>query len=108
MVHAEMLIRAEAKLAASEAECGRLREALTPASGRYPSFTRSTGKRDQFPQPADCGSQADRPYEIEPDKGGIAGHALARLFAATGEGRYLAQALDRGNALFGQLDGDVE
>jgi len=32
-----------------------VREALTPASGRYPSFTRSTGKRDQFPLAADWG-----------------------------------------------------
>ena len=54
-------------------------EALTPDSGQYPRFTRSTGTRAGFPQPADCGSQGDRPYEIEPDKGGIAGYALALL-----------------------------
>jgi len=35
-------------------------EALTPDTGKYPRFTRSTGRRAQFPQPADCGSQSDR------------------------------------------------
>jgi hypothetical protein len=66
-----------------------VKETLTPNSGAYPKFTRSTGKRDQFPQAADCGSQADRPHEIEPDKGGIAGYALALLSDAVGERRYL-------------------
>ena len=85
-----------------------LNEALTPASGKYPAFTRSTGRRAQFPLAADCGSQADRPYEIEPDKGGIAGYALARLFEATGEGRYLAQALHNARVLAAnQGDGDA-
>ena len=51
-----------------------VKEVLTPDTGRYPAFTRSTGRRAQFPQPADCGSQSDRPYEIQPDKGGIAGY----------------------------------
>ena len=60
------------------------KEVLTPDQGRYPAFTRSTGRRGQFPQPPDCGSQSDRPFEIEPDKGGIAGHALVRLYEATG------------------------
>jgi hypothetical protein len=50
-------------------------ETLTPGGGSYPRFTRSTGLRQQFPLAADCGSQSDRPYEIEPDKGGIAGYA---------------------------------
>jgi len=45
-----------------------VQEALTPASGRYPAFTRSTGKRDQFPQAEDCGSQADRPTRSSPTK----------------------------------------
>jgi hypothetical protein len=58
-----------------------VRESLTPSGGKYPAFTRSTGKRDQFPLAEDCGSQADRPHEIEPDKGGIAGYALALLSA---------------------------
>ena len=34
-----------------------VKEALTPDTGTYPAFTRSTGRRTQFPQPADCGSQ---------------------------------------------------
>jgi hypothetical protein len=69
-----------------------VKEALTPKSGTYPMFSRSTGKRDLFPLPADAGSQGDRPHEIEPDKGGIAGYALALLFKSTGERRYLTQA----------------
>lgn len=76
-----------------------LEQALTPDTGKYPSFTRSTGKRAQFPLPADCGSQSDRPYEIEPDKGGIAGHALVLLFEATGDSKYLVQALHNARVL---------
>ena len=74
-------------------------EVLTPGNGKYPAFTRSTGKRGQFPQPADCGSQSDRPHEIQPDKGGIAGYALLLLFEATGEAKYLAQALQNARVL---------
>jgi hypothetical protein len=82
-------------------------EVLTPATGKYPAFTRSTGKRAQFPQPADCGSQSDRPYEIQPDKGGIAGYALVLLFEATGEAKYLAQALQNARVLAAnQQNGD--
>jgi hypothetical protein len=85
-----------------------LNEALTPDLGQYPAFTRSTGRRGQFPLAADCGSQSDRPYEIEPDKGGIAGYALARLFEATGERKYLAQALHNARVLAAhQQDGDA-
>jgi hypothetical protein len=85
-----------------------LKETLTPDSGRYPTFTRSTGKRGQFPQAADCGSQSDRPYEIQPDKGGIAGHALMLLFEATGEQKYLSQALRNARVLAAnQRDGDA-
>jgi hypothetical protein len=85
-----------------------VKETLTPNSGAYPKFTRSTGKRDQFPQAADCGSQADRPYEIEPDKGGIAGYALALLSDAVGERRYLDQALQNARVLAAnQQDGDA-
>jgi hypothetical protein len=76
-----------------------LEQALTPDAGKYPAFTRSTGKRAQFPQAADCGSQSDRPYEIEPDKGGIAGHALVLLFEATGDSKYLMQALHNARVL---------
>src|SRR6202012_2866207 len=85
-----------------------LREALTPNSGKYPSFTRSTGKRGQFPHPADCGAQSDRPYEIQPDKGGIAGFALVMLFEASGEARDLTQALQNARRLAaGQQSGDA-
>jgi hypothetical protein len=74
-------------------------ETLTPRAGKYPAFTRSTGKRDQFPLQPDCGSQGDRPYEIEPDKGGVAGYALLQLFEACGEERYLGQALQNARVL---------
>ena len=74
-------------------------ESLTPPGGKYPSFTRSTGRRDCFPLPEDAGSQSDRPFEIEPDKGGIAGYALALLAEATGERRYLDQALQNARVL---------
>lgn len=84
-----------------------VRETLTPASGRYPAFTRSTVKRDRFPQPADCGSQSDRPYEIEPDKGGIAGYALVLLYGIAGERKYLDQGLQNARVLAAnQQDGD--
>jgi hypothetical protein len=83
-------------------------EVLTPDIGKYPAFTRSTGKRGLFPQPADSGSQSDRPYEIEPDKGGIAGYALMRLFEASGERRYLDQGLQNARVLAAaQMDGDA-
>jgi hypothetical protein len=84
-----------------------VKETLTPSAGKYPSFTRSTGKRDQFPLMADCGSQADRPYEIEPDKGGIAGYALLRLFEACDAPEYLAQSLQNARVLAAnQEEGD--
>jgi hypothetical protein len=85
-----------------------LSEVLTPNSGQYPAFTRSTGRRAQFPQPADCGSQSDKPYEIEPDKGGIAGFALTSLFEATGDVKYLGQALQNARVLAAnQRQGDA-
>jgi hypothetical protein len=84
-----------------------IKEALTPKEGAYPAFTRSTGKRDRFPQPADAGSQGDRPFEIEPDKGGIAGYALILLFDACGESKYLQQGLHNARVLrTNQGDGD--
>jgi hypothetical protein len=83
-------------------------EALTPPGGKYPSFTRSTGRRDCFPLPEDAGSQADRPFEIEPDKGGVAGYALALLAEATGERKYLDQALQNARVLAAnQQQGDA-
>jgi hypothetical protein len=76
-----------------------VKETLTPIGGKYPAFTRSTGQRERFPLPEDAGSQGDRPYEIEPDKGGIAGYALLRLFAAVGRREYLAQGLQNARVL---------
>ena len=60
-----------------------VKESLTPDTGKYPRFTRSTAARETFPQPPDSGCQADKPYEIEPDKGGIAGYALVLLYEQT-------------------------
>ena len=76
-----------------------VKEAVTPNEGKYPRFTRSTGWAARFPQPPDCGSQDDRPYEIEPDKGGIAGYALLLLYDATKEPAYLEQALQNARDL---------
>lgn len=76
-----------------------INEANTPDVGKYPCFTRSTGWRAKFPQPPDCGSQGDRPYETEPDKGGIAGYALVLLYEETGEQKYLQQALQNARVL---------
>ena len=75
------------------------KENLTPDTGKYPRFSRSTGKRAGFPQPPNCGSQADRPYEIEPDKGGIAGYALVLLYEETKSESYLQPALQNARAL---------
>jgi hypothetical protein len=71
----------------------------TPDTGKYPRFTRSTGWRAKFPQPPDCGAQGDQPYEIQPDKGGIAGYALVLLYRETKDGQYLDQALRNARAL---------
>ena len=76
-----------------------VKEANTPDEGKYPRFTRSTGWRAKFPQPADCGSQDDKPYEIEPDKGGIAGYALVLLYEETKDDKYLQQALQNARVL---------
>ena len=85
-----------------------LKESLTPDSGRYPRFPHSTGHRTQFPQPANSGSQSDRPYEIEPDKGGISGYALVLLSDATKDPKYFAQALHDARVLMAnQQAGDA-
>jgi len=76
-----------------------VKESLTPDVGKYPRFTRSTGKRGIFPQPPDAGVQRDRPYEIEPDKGGIAGYALLVLFEETKDKKYLDQGLQNARVL---------
>ncbi len=84
-----------------------VKETLTPRSGRYPGFTRSTGDRRQFPLAEDAGSQGDRRYEVEPDKGGIAGHSLLLLFEATGNAAYRDQALQNARVLAAnQQDGN--
>src|SRR5437867_1637401 len=74
-------------------------ESSTPDTGKYPRFTRSTGWRGKFPQPSDCGSQGDHPFEVEPDKGGIAGYALALLYEETKDEKYLKQALQNARVL---------
>jgi hypothetical protein len=80
-----------------------VKEALTPDSGKYPRFTRSTGWRAKFPQPEDCGSQGDGPYEIEPDKGGIAGYALLLLYEETKDKKYLLQAMQNARVLMANM-----
>ncbi len=76
-----------------------INEALTPDTGKYPRFTRSTGRNNLFPQRPDSGSQDDKPYEIQPDKGGIAGYALLLLYQKTKDKRYLDQALQNARVL---------
>ena len=76
-----------------------VKEDTTPDEGKYPRFPRSTGWRGKFPQPADCGSQADQPYEVQPDKGGIAGYALVLLYGETGDDKYLGQAVHNAGVL---------
>ena len=60
-----------------------IKECLTPNTGAYPLFPRSTGTAGQIPMPANCGSQRDHPYEIQPDKGAIAAYALIKLWQQT-------------------------
>jgi hypothetical protein len=80
-----------------------VKDSLTPDTGRYPRFTRSTGVRASFPQPPDSGRQADKPYEIEPDKGGIAGYALVLLYEQTEDKRYMDQALQNARVLVANM-----
>jgi hypothetical protein len=68
-------------------------DASTPDEGKYPRFPRSTGKVGTLPLPADCGSQDDHPFEVQPDKGAIVGHALVQLYAIDGKRKYLDAAL---------------
>ena len=70
-----------------------VKENITPDTGKYPHFSRSTGWAGAVPQPPDCGSQRDLPYEVQPDKAGIAGYALCLLYEETKEKIYLDQAL---------------
>jgi hypothetical protein len=80
-----------------------LKESNTPDEGRYPKFTRSTGVYAKFPQPPDCGTQGDRPFEIQPDKGGITGYALALLYQETKDKKYLDQAVHNANVLVANM-----
>ena len=85
-----------------------VKESNTPDEGKYPRFTRSTGWRARFPQPPDAGSQDDRPYEIQPDKGGLAGYALLMLYRETHDQRYLDQALQNARVLAANMgNGDA-
>jgi hypothetical protein len=80
-----------------------VKESNTPDEGKYPHFTRSTGIAGKFPQTADCGSQGDHPYEIEPDKGAIAGCALFLLYKETNDKKYFDQALHNANVLVANM-----
>ena len=78
-------------------------EDVTPDEGVWPSVFHSTGKQLAFPQAPDCGYNADGSYQIEPDKLGVAGYALAKLSAATGEPRYATAALHNATVLAANL-----
>jgi hypothetical protein len=85
-------------------------EAMSPPSPSppmtafaYPSFPRSTGIAEDVPQPADCGSEGDAAYQLEPDKGGIAGHALMMLAAETGDTTYSDAALQIARTLVANM-----
>jgi hypothetical protein len=81
-----------------------VKETLTPNRGAYPRFTRSTGYYMDFP--LFRSSQGDIRYGVnvvEPDKGGMAGYALVKLYNATGDKRYLKQALRNAKALAGNM-----
>src|ERR1039457_4267078 len=80
-----------------------VKEAITPDTGKYPRFSRSTGWQEKFPQPPDCGSQGDQPYEIQLDKGGIAGYALVLLYKETKDQKYLQQALQNARVLVANM-----
>src|SRR5262249_39652707 len=80
-----------------------VKEALTPDTGKYPRFSRSTGWREKFPQPPDCGSPNDKLYEIQRDKGGIAGYALLLLYDETKDEKYLQQALQNARVLVANM-----
>jgi len=75
------------------------KENITPDAGKYPLFSRSTGWSGAVPQPPDCGSQRDLPYEVQPDKAGIAAYALALLYEETKEQIYLDRALQDARVL---------
>ncbi|NOZ57267.1 MAG: hypothetical protein GXO73_10830, partial [Calditrichaeota bacterium] len=74
-------------------------EALTPDRGAYPRFTRSTGSGSLPLRRSGGGDARFGPNVIEPDKGGLAGYALFRLYQTTREDRYLQQALHNAEVL---------
>ncbi|MEN6601578.1 MAG: hypothetical protein ABFD86_04120 [Bryobacteraceae bacterium] len=76
-----------------------VKENLTPDEGKFPRFPRSTGLRGKFPQPSDCGSQADKPYEVQPDKAAIAAYALVLLYDETKDQKYLDVARNTARVL---------
>ncbi|AKU94696.1 hypothetical protein AKJ09_01360 [Labilithrix luteola] len=80
-----------------------VKEAVTPNSGAYPGFPRSTGHAQAVPQPEDCGTESDMPYEIEPDKGGMVGHALMLLAKETNDTSYSDVALHIANVLVANM-----
>jgi hypothetical protein len=97
--------RADASLLAAAKAMGDYlsKEALTPNTGVYPAVPRSTGIAGAMPQPPDCGSEDDDPYEIEPDKAGIAGHALMMLAAETKDTSYSDVALHSARVLVSNM-----
>lgn len=73
---------------------------LTPPVGAWANFTRSTVNTTEWPHRE--ATQGDRYFSVnavQPDKGGIAGYALAMLYSATRERKYLRQALRNARAL---------
>jgi len=77
-----------------------VKETLTPDEGPWPRFTRSTGINTDFPLKSSAqGDLKYGPNVIEPDKGGIAGYALVKLYDATKDQRYLDQALHNADLL---------
>lgn len=93
---------------ASEYAAYILQDAHTPSDAEWPSFPRSTGRAGAAPQPVDCGSQADKPYEVQPDKGGLFGFALMQLWKRTGEASYREAATQIARTLVRHMsDGDA-
>jgi hypothetical protein len=77
-----------------------IKETLTPNQGAYPRFTRSTGHNTDFPIKRSAqGDETCGQHVIEPDKGGIAGYALAILYDITKDREYLDQAVHNASVL---------
>jgi hypothetical protein len=85
-----------------------IRDANTGPSAAWPMFPRSTGVAAAVPQPVDCGRQADHPFEVEPDKGGLFAFALCDLYRRTKNPSYLEFALRIAHTLETHMaDGDA-